>query len=414
MKSNKSDITDTFYLIILKGVNYLLPLVVMPYLLYVLQPKGYGYVGFSYSFIQYFTLFVDFGFNLSGTKRIAQARDKEYRDRIFSNIATAKLLLLVASTALILVLLLTIKDFQAYQTAIWATWPMTAGSALTYMFLFQGIGKIRIFSIINTISKVICLPLIFILVKHEGDYIKAAFLQSIVFVFAAIISDSYIIKKHLASFKKASWPGIKDELSNSFPLFLSTASTSAYTQLFVIILGFYCTTTTIGYYTSADRVVRALVFLFYVPINQVFFPKVSSLSVADRLRAIHLFTRLRNCTFAVMLLLSVCIFAGAPLVPTLLGAKYIGAVIYIRILSIIPLFVGLGGIYGQMGLVALGNSTTVKAFRNVYIAVAVFSILAAIASAPYFRSVGICALAALSEILVAILMFINCKKYEIA
>jgi len=414
MKSDKEELTDTFFLIILQGVNYILPLIVMPYLLYVLQPKGYGYVGFSYSFIQYFTLFVDFGFNLSGTKRIAQAKDQASRDTIFSNIASAKILLLVLSTLLMTILLFTIKDFQIYRVTIWATWPMIVGSSLTYMFLFQGIGKIRVFSMINTIAKVICLPLIFLLVKQEDDYNEAALLQSIVFVFAALFSDAYLIKKKLVTIQCPTWYGIKEEMSNSIPLFLSTASTSIYTQLFVIILGFYCTTVTIGYYTSADRIVRALIFLLYVPINQVFFPKISTLSAKNRLQAKQIFTRLRNWVFGMMLVLSICIFLTAPLLPLLFGARYDGAIIYVRILSMIPLFVGLGGWYGQMGLVALGNEQTTNAFRNVYLTVAFFSIVAAIAVAPVFKSIGICALAAFSEFLVALLMYMNYRKYQTA
>ena len=414
MKSDKEELTDTFFLIILQGVNYILPLIVMPYLIYVLQPRGYGYVGFSYSFIQYFTLFVDFGFNLSGTKRIAQAKDQASRDAILTNIASAKILLLIVSTLFMAFLLFTVKDFQSYRLTIWATWPMIVGSALTYMFLYQGIGKIRIFSLINTIAKMICLPLIFLFVKHENDYIEAAFLQSIVFVFAAIFSDVYLIKNNLVRFKRPSWQGIKEEISHGFPLFLSTASTSVYTQLFVIILGFYCTTVTIGYYTSADRIVRALIFLLYVPINQVFFPKMSALSTHHRLKATLIFTRLRNWVFCLMFALSLCIFLTAPLLPLLFGAKYDGAIIYVRILSIIPLFVGLGGIYGQMGLVALGSKPSIHAFRNVYLTVAIFSILAAMAIAPLLKSIGICALATLSEFLVALLMYMNYRKFQAA
>lgn len=412
MKNSRPELTDTFFLIILQGVNYILPLVVMPYLLYVLQPRGYGYVGFSYSFIQYFTLFVDFGFNLSGTKKIAQAKDRESRDIIFSDIATAKILLLLASTVLMIILLFTVEDFKAYRTTIWATWPMIVGSALTYMFLFQGTGKIRIFSIINTIAKIICLPLIFLLVKNEDDYVEAAFLQSMVFIFAAIISLVFIFKKDLATLRKPSWLGIRDEIRDSFPLFLSTASTSVYTQLFVIILGFYCTTATIGYYTSADRIVRALVFLFYVPINQVFFPKISSFALSNRQQAVRMFNRLRNWISSLMLVLSICIFVGAPLLPLVFGVKYNGAIIYVRILSMIPLFIGIGGVYGQMGLVALGNNQTIRTFRNVYVAVAAFSIVIALVVAPLFRSVGICALASLSELLVAVLMYLGYKKYQ--
>lgn len=196
ISTNRKELVDTLYLMMLQGINQLLPIFVMPYLMIKLGATGYGYVGFALSVIQYLIIIVDFGFNLSATKHIAMVKDDYVeRSRVFWNVIAAKSVLLTVSAVILGTLLVAVPTFQFYSRAIIATFPMLLGSVFTFMWFFQGIGKIHLFSIINTISKVTLLPLIFIFVKSPNDYVLAAFLQAAVFLFTAIISNVYIIYK---------------------------------------------------------------------------------------------------------------------------------------------------------------------------------------------------------------------------
>jgi O-antigen/teichoic acid export membrane protein len=67
----KHEIKDVFYLIALQGVNYIAPLLVLPYLMIVLGAEKFGYIGFSLAVTQYLMTIIDFGFNLRTTKRVA-------------------------------------------------------------------------------------------------------------------------------------------------------------------------------------------------------------------------------------------------------------------------------------------------------------------------------------------------------
>src|SRR5579863_9288077 len=57
----------------LQGLNYLLPALILPYLIRELGIEKYGLIAFAQSFAQYFTPFTDYGFNFSATRRIAQS-----------------------------------------------------------------------------------------------------------------------------------------------------------------------------------------------------------------------------------------------------------------------------------------------------------------------------------------------------
>lgn len=412
LSKNSKELIDTLYLMLLQGINQLLPIFVMPYLMIKLGAEGYGYVGFSLSVIQYLIIIVDFGFNLSATKRIASVDDNRHeRDRVFWNVVAAKTLLLLLSGLVLALLILFVPTFQLYRGAVIATFPMLLGSTFTFMWFFQGIGKIRLFSIVNTISKIALLPLIFILVKEPAHYVLAALLQAAVFVSTAVISNIYIYSKRLASWVRPTCKGIKEELRISFPLFLSSASTSVYTQLIVVVLGFFCTTAVIGKYSSAERIMRAVCFLVYTPLNQVFFPKISSLAAKGAAETRRLFGQVRLLVLVVMALVGVVIWTSSYWLPSVLGTDYAGLDVYLKIFAFTPFAIGVGGVYGQMGLIALGNERTSRRFRDVYFMAALAATFMMFVLIPLFSAIGASLVVTATEVIVAALMMYNYKKY---
>lgn len=54
MTDSRREIKDVLYLVALQGVNYVMPLVVFPYLMMVLGAEKFGYIGFSTALVQFF------------------------------------------------------------------------------------------------------------------------------------------------------------------------------------------------------------------------------------------------------------------------------------------------------------------------------------------------------------------------
>lgn len=412
LKSSK-EFSDIFYLLILQGVNYISPLVIIPYLMVVLGAEKYGYVGFSISFLSYFVLFVDFGFGLSATKRIAIAKEqsKEALSKIFFSTLYSKLVLLVISTALFLILSFCIPQFKKYQITMLCTYPMLIGNAVTFSWLYQGIGKIKVFSLINTISKLLIIPLTFILVKTAQDYNTAAFLQSFVFVLAGVISIFHLIQMRIISYCKVSFMDIKIEMKESLPLFLSGVATSMYTQLFTVILGVVATPNVVGRYSAAERIMRSLCFVLYTPISLAFYPKMVSLAAVDRAAARKLLKKLLHCVSGIMFSIWGILFFFSDMISNLLGRDYEEISNILKIMAFAPLAIGLGGILGQMGLIAMGNSKTKRDFQIVYFIVAPISLLLVTILTSFFIEIGAAIALLLTEYLVLILMIYFNKKH---
>ena len=411
LTTNKGELKDALYLIVLQGINQLLPLFVMPYLMIVLGAERYGYVGFALSVVSYFTIVVDFGFNLSATKKIALVKDdRQELTAVFWAVVWSKTLLLLASFAVMWLLIVSVPTFRLYGDAILCTFPMVVGTAFTFLWFFQGIGKVRLMVIINTCSKMLLLPLVFVFVRRPDDYLLAAFLQALVFILTAAVSCFVLWRMHAVGRPVWRRQDIGEETRASFPLFLSTASTSVYTQLFVVILGFFCSAEAIGRYASAERIMRALCFVLYTPINQAFFPRISAAAVAEPVQVRRIFSTLRNLVAAIMLLVGVALFVGAPYVSYFLGSEYAGIEDLLRIFAFAPIFIGMGGVYGQSGLVAMGQHDAHRHFRNVYFMVAVLALVLVAVLTPLFHETGAALALLASEMAVFVLMRLYARR----
>ena len=407
MSGNKREIKDVGYLMALQGLNYVAPLVVFPYLMIVLGAEKFGYIGFSLAVNQYLMLLVDFGFNLSATKKIALAKDNsEELNKIFTATLWAKIGLLLVSLLILIIFAFLIPRFQIYSTTLLIMFLMVVANTFSFVWLFQGIGKIRIISIINIISKFLILPLTFILVKSSNDYNIAAFIQSFVYILGSVITVVLLVQKKIIS----NWfiiikRDIKEELKAAYPIFLSNAATSVYTALFVIILGYYSTPVEVGKYAAAEKIMRGFCFLIFTPVSQAFYPKISSLSISSPKIAMDLTKRILMIICGIMLILFVFLFFFSSPIMHFLGKDYTGTDSVFKIMSIAPLFIALGGVLGQFGLLAMGTEKDKKNFQKTYFIAAIVALITIFSLVPAYLAIGASIALLLTEITVFSGMF---------
>lgn len=399
------EVKDVFYLIALQGLNYVAPLLVLPYLMKVLEAEKFGYISFSLAVIQYLMLLVDFGFNFSTTKRVALAKNnKAELNVIFTSTLYAKIGLLAVSLAVLLIIAL-IPKFAVYRETMFIMFLMVIGNAFTFVWLFQGLGQIRFISIFNMIAKLSILPLTFLFVKDAGDYLTAAFLQSAVSIFAMIISLAYIAKHKWVKITEFIKKNIIYEIKDSYPIFLSSAATSLYSASFIIVLGYFCSAAEVGQYSAVVKVMKALSHLIFVPIAQVFYPKIVMCGAENRPEAIKLTKRIFLFVSAYMLCVFVAMFFLSPYAIDFLGESYKNTLPIFRIMAFVPIFIGMGGIVGQLGILALGNARDKKNYKNVYFIAGIIALATVFIGVPFFGSIGASVSLLITELSVCMMMF---------
>src|SRR5471030_2012069 len=124
--------------------NYLFPLITFPYLSRILGPTGFGHIALAQSLILYLSLIIDFGFNLSATRKIGIAHGKSDQDEInsiFTSVMVAKTILLLMSCALAVIVTNVINQFVELRPLVFIGFISLLGSVCFPIWLFQGTQK---------------------------------------------------------------------------------------------------------------------------------------------------------------------------------------------------------------------------------------------------------------------------------
>ena len=368
------EIKDTLWLILLQGLNYLIPLFIWPYLMVTLGADGFGRISFGLTVAQLLMLLVDFGFNWTATKIISQNKDnQQIIDYTFSTTMAAKLCLLACS-AIILGGLMCMPKFAIYRWVLLIFFIMVLGNTFTYVWLYQGFGHIREVSIVTGVIKIMVLPLTFIFVHDMGDLWKAALILSIVHLISGVVMTIWTNRRHWVHWVTVGRKDILATCKNSFPIFLSNAVGSVYTLLFVFLLTYFASPVEVGKYAAVEKIIRAGCFCLLTPIIQSFYPKISQMAIGSKQEACRLITKIIVVIIPILGVFGGMLFFASDWLMQLLGKDYEGTQVIFRILAFVPIFIAMGGVTGQLGLLAIGNEQDKKYFSRVYVFSAFFAL----------------------------------------
>lgn len=289
-------------LLFVQGSNYLIPLLTLPYLSRVLGVEGFGIYGLTLSTIQYFVMLIDFGFNLSATKKIADVQhDKKKISIVFYETMIAKVILCLVSIVII-VILVSINLDNVFSSTLYYSIIMLVGTVLLPMWFFQGIEKIPVLSFLMVMTKLASLPFFFLFVKDSTDIGIAIFIQSSTNFIVGLFAIFYIIKNKLLiniNFKEL---GIYKSIHEASPIFLASFAISLYTMSTTIIISLSSNITEVGLFSAADRLKGAVLGVFFI-MGNVIYPRVNKLLITNKKEAY----RIIRATFIIQGALSIAI-----------------------------------------------------------------------------------------------------------
>ena len=401
---------------LIQGLNYLLPLLVLPYLLKVLSPESFGVFAYSQAFVQFLILIVDFGFNLTITKKISSlSEDSPEVVNIYWLISFIKFCFFVGLSLLVLLIFYFVPSMEIYRTAVLWSLITLAGTVLFPVWLYQGLNKMKMMSIINAGSKLLTFPFIFILVKEKSDYLPAVIIHSGSYLLAGIIAGTLIWNQkryRIIPVKDLNFRNAMAQIRYSWPIFLSNSAISLYTSSLTLMLGFYGTATQVGLLGAIERIIRVLCFGVYLPINQAAFPTLARLAAIDFLSARRLFRIIFYSILGGMSMVYLVFILMDSYVIHYFLNEYanIEKLLRISIFTILP--IALGAVCGQLGLVALGDNNHKNIFSKIYLIVGLVSLPISFLSIRYFLVEGAVFSMMLTEGVIFVAMFAFVKKYR--
>lgn len=272
---NNPMVSNFISLVLLQGINYLLPLLSFPFLFRVLRVERWGLVTFGYALMQYFIIFTDFGFNLSGTKYISQHRENIEEINTFLNSALISRFFLCSISFLILLVLISFtKKFEQESLFYLLYFGMVIGNIMFPLWFFQGMENMKYITIFNIIAKTCSFLPFFIFIRKPEHYIYVPICYSFGFILAGLISLFIIYLKMGMKWYFTSIKDILFVLKDSSTYFLSRLSTSLFTTSNSFILGLTCGNTVVGYYSAAEKLYQAYNQLL-LPFTGVLFPHIA-------------------------------------------------------------------------------------------------------------------------------------------
>ena len=334
--------------------NYVLPLITIPYLTRTLGPEKFGLISFAQVFISYFTIIVNFGFDLTITRKISVNRNNpEKISEIFSHTLLVKFLLFLGSS-LILACLLFIAKFRSNASLYLVTHLINIGYLLFPLWLFQGMEKSGFSAMLNFCIKLIFSISVFILIRSEKDYILSNLLLSLAQIFVGCISLVISARLFGIQFRKPEKTLLWSQLKEGFWIFLSMAIISGYTTSNMFLLGLLKNDQQVGYFNIAYKIIFSVYGLILIPFNYSFFPIITKQFFEDRRMADKALRRIGRYLILIMLIASVLLFLLSDFIIAIFGSGYTETSMLLKLMSVLPVGIALVNLYGFNGLVALG------------------------------------------------------------
>ncbi|WP_368209881.1 flippase [Aeromonas sp. R4-2] len=395
---------NVIYLFGMQGINYLMPLLTLPYLVRVLGPQHYGELSFALVIAQYCVMLTDFGFNLSSSAKIAKNNQNlKYVSRVYSDTIYSKLLIGVVVCLCVYVSTFYIEKLESSSNLIAISLIQVFGCALTPIWLFQGLEIMKWFAILTASSKLLCLPLIFIFVKTPDDISLAVAIQAGVFVLSGVVSV-FLTKRLGVKFLPFDGNGIVKSIKDSSVIFIGTFSISLYTLSTPLILGFVSTSYEVGIFSSADKIRGALLGAFII-LGNVFYPRVNKLLASETIwRGYAFIYKILKYQVIISLIVSVLFFYLSPyIVRYYLGDEYLDAIYLLKLMSPMIFLIPMSVVLSNYILLPFGYK---RLFSSIPIATSLMHILYVFFLSKQYGALGASIAILITEILSFILLLI--------
>jgi polysaccharide transporter, PST family len=348
-------VKNTAALFAVQVSGYAAPLLVLPYLSRVLSTDHFGLIAYATSFNFYFISLVEYGFNLTATRRIAIcAGDSAKTSQIFSSVMAAKALLTCLGFLMMMGAVLATPKLRPHFPLFCISYLAVLGDLLFPLWLFQGLQKMENLVWRDLSAKLLSMCLIFAFVRHDGDYLWAAGFQAGSAMLAGVVGLITVPILTKVRFVTPTLAEIFTALREGWPVFLSMAAMTLSSSTNVVILGLRSGPKEVAYYSAAYRLLVAMRMLVQ-PLVTALYPHISHLAVTSRAGALAFLRKYAMILSAPFLGASLFLLLGAwPIIHILYGQRYAPATRLLCIMAPGVFLLALQHVYSTFYMLAFG------------------------------------------------------------
>lgn len=328
--------------------NMLLPLLTVPYVVRIIGPERLGLLNFSLAYVAYFTLLINYGFDMTAVRTIAANRtDKALVNQTFNEVIAGKTLLWLLSTLIFAVVTWFTPEFRTQWWLHTCTFLSCIGVVLFPVWLFQAMEDLGRVALFNLGVKILFTLSVFLLIRQPDDYIYQNLSVSVAQVVVSVVAFRVALRRFGLRF---SWPSVAQLIQRfreSSTIFFSSVMITLYAGSTVFLLGLLSNPYDVGIYAAGTRLESIARSFVTMALNQAFFPIVANAFGQGNEQGLRVVRTTFFPLMAFMTVVSIGLWVIAPPFITLFyGSQFADAIRVLRIVSVLPILIGISSLLG--------------------------------------------------------------------
>ncbi len=342
---NIKTVQNFFYLGLSQGINLLVPVVIVPYLIKNVGIEKFGVIALVQTISSFFYIFTDYGFNITAVRSLSINRYNDLKViEIVNQVLSTKLFLTVISLPIFIGVSWYFLRENASLSFILMNFMLVLGQAFFPIWLFQGLERNQYIASINLISKLSFLFFLLLFVQKEQDFIWCNFILGLTNFISGIAMTVYFMNKHNRQDLKffISFSSIKHQLREGKEIFISNFSVNIYINSNILILALFASPRLVGVYSIVEKLIFLIRSLLSVYIQAIY---SSACQIAEE-NNYQIFTEfIKRYTFVLLMTIGGALlllnFYSLEIVSLLSKQNTNELSHYVKILSVVPFIVAL-------------------------------------------------------------------------
>lgn len=346
MEKKNTLFKNTIYKSMLSMVNIVVPLVIGPYIMRLLDVDLYGLYNRVFADFQMFLAFASFGVYTLGVREISKIRnDKEKVSKLFTNLFVISFL--SNMLVLIIYLIFSLITSTGLAKVLYLVMSIQIIANVFYVeFVNEALENYKFITIKSIIVKIIYFLAILLAVRNPHDIVIYAVIVSLTNFLNNIIS--FIYAKHRISFDFSKIQ-IKKYIKPLIAVLVITNADLLYSQLDRVMLGRYVSGVSVTVYYTAYYLISTLSAIPYSIIN-VSIPRLSYL-LKNESKEIYEEKLNNSISSLIFIIVPMCLgvfVLSKEAIILYAGKKYLMAIVPLMIACITRIFISLESVMNNL------------------------------------------------------------------
>lgn len=342
-KNHKRKLFSNFFaLSIIQGTNFLIPLLIMPYVISRIGVSWFGVISIAQVVMVYLSTFSDYGFNLTATRDVALNKGLENTEkisRIFCTVLASKMIITLLSFLILIALVNIVPLFKEHSLLYLSGFTYVIGQSLLVSWFFQGMERMKFITFSVLLARLIFAALVFIFIRQAKDAYLFLFFFGLGNIIAGLISVYIAIHIFRLRLLYPLLTDILHELWNGWQIMTSNLSINIYLYINVFILRIFANDLIVGYYSIAEKIffaIRQILGIF----SQAIYPHVCQLVEKSKNQTVIFFKQIYLPFLLMVSAGCLTVFILSPQITQLFaGNESTLPGLFLRMLSFVPVIV---------------------------------------------------------------------------